>query len=512
MCHRHAHTRCRRSSVGGVTDVIDPTDPTDATDPLDPVDPLAPADPLDPLDAVVVGSRTVVPDASRPVAAVLEGERFVRWITWPDAVLPSRAVDRAEFRPSPTGAWVVYVAEGIDLAERTAVFLTPEGVSCSVDLGDRRPIGDDADGLWIGDPRDASTWTRAVDGHDDHDADEAAAGMDTIDPETLEWAPAGPFWPDRDTWTEPDEDDHDHDHEDDPDGDTDDDLDDPSVVMTASQWSFRVGHPWEDAGVDDPDGEPEHEPAPEDAPDVPQDTPPTEVVRIGHDGIRTPVQVDHLVDAVRVEGDRMTLRFHPTGPRLLAATYGGWDTHYEPREVHVDVSDGLPASVTTADLPSTPVVEDTDGDAWAADEEELDARRTPFVGRFDLSGVAGASWQMVEPAAEAVAASTAALRDAFTGLGDPGVVWTADSDEPRRSRSAHRAVEVTVEGTWPDTEVVVSFEHTDVPFLRLRRRYRVFDASGRPNDWGYVTVYLEEDIATGDIPPRSAAVDGVLDI
>ena len=60
--------------------------------------------------------------------------------------------------------------------------------------------------------------------------------------------------------------------------------------------------------------------------------------------------------------------------------------------------------------------------------------------------------------------------------------------------------------------MVVSFEHTAVPFLRLRRRYRVFDEAGHPLDWRYVTVYLEEDIATGHIASRRAAVDGVLEI
>jgi len=69
-----------------------------------------------------------------------------------------------------------------------------------------------------------------------------------------------------------------------------------------------------------------------------------------------------------------------------------------------------------------------------------------------------------------------------------------------------------VVGSWPDTEVVVSFEHRAVPFLRLRRRYRVFDDAGYPIDRQYVTVYLEEDIATGQIASRRAAVDGVLDI
>ncbi|MBF4626531.1 hypothetical protein [Curtobacterium flaccumfaciens] len=47
---------------------------------------------LEPVDAVGVGDATIVPDATRPVAAVVTGDD-VRWVTWPDAPLPDGAVD-----------------------------------------------------------------------------------------------------------------------------------------------------------------------------------------------------------------------------------------------------------------------------------------------------------------------------------------------------------------------------------------------------------------------------------
>ncbi|WIE72134.1 hypothetical protein [Curtobacterium sp. MCJR17_020] len=97
-------------------------------------------------------------------------------------------------------------------------------------------------------------------------------------------------------------------------------------------------------------------------------------------------------------------------------------------------------------------------------------------------------------------------------LAEPGILWTREHPEPRRAASAYRNVEVVVEGEWPATEVVVSFEHSDVPYLRLRRRYRVFDEAGHVEDWTYVTVYLDEDIGSGHIALRDEAVDGVLDI
>ncbi|GAA1494448.1 hypothetical protein [Curtobacterium herbarum] len=477
-------------------------------------------DPLDPLDVVAVGPVTIVPDTSRPVAAVVEGDEFQRWLTWPTAPLPSGAVDGADVWPSPSGVWIVYAAEDMEQSSRTAVFLSPEQPPRSVELGDRRPIGVDAEGLWVGDPRDASFWTEESSGTaEDHD------DLSRIDPETLEWAPVAPFWPDRDTWTEPEDDEDEEENEDedrpdplDGDGDGDDD-DDETFVGTASQWTVSIGRqPGSDDDQDDDDAD--------DGPvSAPLPTPPTEIVRITPADERTTVLVDHLVDAVSIEDGRMTLRFHPAGPRQVEVPFGergpwrSWDTVYEPREVVVDVTAGLPSAVVTEDHASVPATdEDGGGDleeleaVWAAEDAALQARRAPWVGRLDLTGASGASWQTPEPDPETVERSVAAVREQFVGLSEPSVMWSADTDTVTRVRSDYRAVQVDVDGAWPDTEVVVSFEHTAVPFLRLRRRYRVFDDAGYPIDRQYVTVHLEEDVATGHIPSRGAAVDGVLDI
>ncbi|MFK4481650.1 hypothetical protein [Curtobacterium sp. AB7] len=112
---------------------------------------------LDPADAVAVSDATIVPDATRPVAAVVTGED-VRWVTWPDAPLPDGAVDDVRVLATTEGAWVVYESngDGGDAVSRSAVHVTPTGVTTAVDLGDRQPLGADVDGLWIGDPRPAS--------------------------------------------------------------------------------------------------------------------------------------------------------------------------------------------------------------------------------------------------------------------------------------------------------------------------------------------------------------------
>lgn len=468
-------------------------------------------DHLVPLDAVPVGQHVIVPDAERPVAAVVRDGEPVRWLTWPDAPLPPRAVDGAEAWPTPDGLWIVYRSEGIEETTRTAVHLDPERVGAAVDLGDRRVVGVDATGLWLADPRDASAWMDRSDDEDDEDDEDDLASRLSDD---LPWAEAEPFWPDPATWTEPTDEDEDEDDEvwqpdddtgadDDPDRDTDGEH----VVATAYQWSVGFA---DDADAFDAPGLAE--------PGPPSPTPPTELQRIAPDGTRTTIQVDHLVEAVSVDGTEMTVRFHPTGPRRVPDGHRAWDVVYEPREVTLDVSAGLPRSIGTESLDSVPVEDDREYDADAADAEraresgELEARRGPFVERFDLDGVDGTRWRLRDLDAATRERCTADLVDEFTHLGDPLTSWSRGVDGLRRIRSDYRDVDVAVEGEWPATEVVVSFEHSAVPFLRLRRRYRVFDDTGRPVDHGYVTVYLEEEIATRHIPPRSAAVDGVLDI
>jgi hypothetical protein len=455
----------------------------------------APRDPLVPADVVVVGETTLLPDLFRPVAALVTGSE-VRWATWADAPLPERAVEEASVLGTPTGAWVVYHADDIDgPSEHCAVHLGPGGVTAAVALGTGRPVGADEHGLWVGDPRDASMWMDSMPTDDADSADGDGDDVRELDPETLPWSDAGPFWPDPATWSEP------LDEEEDDDELVEDD-DDPDGGFV---WTIGFG--------DDADERADaHADERTDPPAPPAPTPPTDLVLIRPDGDRTVIRVDHLVEGVRSEDGMLVVGYFPTGPRRVASGGSAWDVVYEPREVRLDVTDGLPETITTEDLPSVPAVEAGEDD-WEQEVERREAAREPWLDRFDLTGVPGtrwASWSADEASRER---TVARLRAMFEDLDAPSiVVWSRTEPHPRRIRSAYRDVRVSVEGDWPMTEVVVSFEHTDVPFLRLRRRYRVFDDAGHPIDPGYATVYLEEDIATGAIPPRSAAVDGVLDI
>lgn len=462
-----------------------------------------PKDPLFPADVVVVGDSTVLPDVFRPVAAVVAGGD-VRWLTWPSAPLPDRAIEEAEVWATPTGAWVVYRSDEIDEStQRTAVHVRPAGVTAAVDLETRRPIGADDLGLWLGDPRDASEWMDRS-GRADDEADDLAEG-DDLDPERLPWVPDIAFWPDRDGWVEPVARERGDDEDADADGDDPDDSGDPD-----GEWTIVFAGDDGSAGVDGSGSMAEVEPRPE--PGLPSPTPPTDLDLVRPDGTRKTIRVDRLVESVRSEGSWLVVRYFPTGPRRVPDEHHGWGIVYEAREVRVDVSGGLPESIETEAMASQPAPEDEDD--WEQEVERLEAARAPWIDRvdLDLAGVEDAHWPLWSAGTVAQERSVARLRAQFESLDEPSITWSRDHPEPRRIRSAYRDVEVTVEGQWPVAEVVVSFEHAEVPFLRLRRRYRVFDDSGRPIEWAYVTVHLEEDIASGHIPHRSGAVDGVLDI
>jgi hypothetical protein len=357
--------------------------------------------------------------------------------------------------------------------------------------------------MWMGDDEDEdedSEDEAAADGFvddtDGEDTDERDDPLDGVDPETLPWAPSEPFWPSPEEWAatlaageEPEDDDPEL---------LDDDADDDGPRYF---WS---------AGSDTDDDFPRRsEPPADPAPPLP--TPPTELVLVRTDGSRTMITVDHLVDDVRRTGSVLTIRYAPTGPRREPDASVFRSIVYVSREVDLDLSGGLPVTVTTDDLPSR-AASDEDETSWEDEQERLEAALAPWTERFDLTDVEGAHWPLHDLDAAARERAVADLVAVFEALDQPGILWTRDRPEPRRSASDYRAVEVTAEGEWPATEVVVSFEHRAVPYLRLRRRYRVFDDAGHVQDWPYVGVHLDEDIDSGHIADRSDAVDGVLDI
>ena len=73
-------------------------------------------------------------------------------------------------------------------------------------------------------------------------------------------------------------------------------------------------------------------------------------------------------------------------------------------------------------------------------------------------------------------------------------------------------VVVRVVGAWPDTALEWSFLHDSRRGLLLRRRVPLFDELGRVTPPQYAGVHLDEDLATGALPPAAAARDGVLEV
>ncbi len=67
-------------------------------------------------------------------------------------------------------------------------------------------------------------------------------------------------------------------------------------------------------------------------------------------------------------------------------------------------------------------------------------------------------------------------------------------------------------GSWPDTRLVIAFDHVDYPGIRLWRGVRLFDEIGRITPPDLAEVHLREDIETGNLPPAGDAVDGRLEV
>lgn len=136
------------------------------------------------------------------------------------------------------------------MVQRSAVFITPHGITVACDLGAGWPVGADSGGLWIGDPRDASTWMEAPDlpGRSAEVTD-----FEDLNTEDLEWMPSEPFWP----------------------------SDFPAYRRSTDDDGAETG-----GASDDQMDEVE--------PPRPLPTPATELVRIHADGGRSVILVDHL--------------------------------------------------------------------------------------------------------------------------------------------------------------------------------------------------------------------------
>ena len=438
--------------------------------------PVVSVDRLDPLPAVVCGSTAVVVDRFRPVAVLRAADASVRVVTWPDAPLPARSASPSVLA-APGCAWVVYAEDSTDgSAERaaTAVRIGLDGQVAFCELGTLEAIGADEHGVWLTpSPYPLLEETLGA-------VDEEAGADDAVDqgpPPGFDSAPVQ-AWEDFERAQR--------------------EVSDAQTVGDVAQF-LATASP--EMGEGESFGWFAYAPGSEPPPSAPSPEPPEPsptgaavLHRVGVSGGHEQMVVSRVVSRVQaVGGGVLRLVFHPTGLVLTADPDGyGYGVHYPRRVVEVDASAALPAAL------------DLDLDAMASQpfDEEEEGEEEPVVDeadRVDLANIVGTRWTPRPLGPEEVEAAVAAVRAQYAGLDEPHVVHTRRDDRWHRVQSEYADLEIRTEGMWPETEVVVDFTYRPQPAHRLRRRTRVFDAAGAPLVSPYLSVYLDEDLATTDL-------------
>jgi len=436
-------------------------------------------DRLDPLAPVVTGGVTFLVDRARPVAVLRDAGRAVRVVTWPDAPLPAASAS-ASVVAAPGCVWVIYTdhdADGSGPDGHTAVRVGIDGQVAARELGALTPIGVDEVGLWVC-PDPYLAMSHGLAGNDSELNDDGADGDDESPagpPQGLEHAPV-------ESW----EDFHRAERQAD------------EIEAAADAERFLATAPADNGEEDSlgwfafaPGDEPESAtPLPD--PPAPQPTGPVTLSRVRADGPVEEMVVSRVVSRVEaIDDGALRVVFHPTGLVRTPDGYGGYGVHYPQRTAEIDLGGGLPADVDLDALASRPVEEHQDED----DEEPV----IDEGDRVDLTGAAGTRWTPRPLDAEEVEAAVHAVREQYARLDEPDLVWTARDDRWHRVQSRYADLAVRVEGAWPDTEVVADFSLRPDRNRLLRRRTRVFDDAGVPSVSPYLSVYLDEDLATTDL-------------
>ena len=191
--------------------------------------------------------------------------------------------------------------------------------------------------------------------------------------------------------------------------------------------------------------------------------------------------------ALEQEDSLIVVTFFPTNPVGTVEHDGSVLSYsYPMSRIVLDFSSGLPLTLAVAEYEATalPLAEEWE-EMW--NDESLRDSDMPEEDRIELESVPGIDWAPAEISRDAIEAAVNNLVEQLEALAEPSTVWT------RRDDRVH---------------VVVEFHHREYSDALYRRGYRVFDASGRPIGRQYMTVYLEEDIATGHHP---AERDGVIE-
>lgn len=433
------------------------------------------ADLLDALDPVVVGGVMFLVDRSRPVAALRGVDGLATVVVWPDAPLPARSASPSVLA-APGCVWVVYAEDSTDPARTsaaTAVRIGVDGQVSACELGSLEAIGADEHGVWLAD----FPYLQLEEGLYDDEESDAGGPAALGPPEELSSAPVE-SWEDFEraqrqaTKAETEQ----------------------YFATFPSQSKEGETSGWftySPLQADEPE-----QPLP--APPPPSPSGPAVLHRVRVDGGREQMRVSRVVTRVQAEApERLTLVFHPTGVMLTAdPNWHGYVVHYPRRATKIDVSAGLPAVLDLDALPSQPL----DDEDEEQGEDEWEDQGGEGVGQdVDLGGVAGTRWSLRPISPDEVEAAVRSVRAQYAGLDQTHLVHTPRDDRWHRVQSKYADVEVRTEEAWPETEVVVDFTYLPNRDHRLRRRTRVFDHVGAPIGARYLSVYLEEDLATTDL-------------
>lgn len=429
-------------------------------------------------------------DRERPVA-VLRGDDSERVVTWPDAPLPARA-STARLVAAPDAVWVVYeayVPDSAGLVWSTAVRIGADGSAVGVDIGRLSVIGADSEGIWAS----PAPWPAPEPYPGDGDVEEPAS-FDSEDLPVESWED---FQKDEDDWRMGELSRH-------RDGRVDGVYTLSQLAELGDEDEGEHSYGWFASAPGSDPGEAATRLAP---PPAPGPSAPVELVRFGGDGRVDPLTVDRTVAEVAQDGSRTVFTFFPTNPvGTLDQETDSISYSYPQSRISVDLTDGVPSALTVGDHEAAAVPAD-DEECWdddtAGEAAEPDARDL-----VDLATVSGIDWAPAQLSADDIQAAVRDVVEQLEWLARPNTIWTRRDDRIHRVESPYRDLAVRASGDWPETQVTVEFRHREYADALYRRRYRIFDPAGRPIDREYLTVYLEEDIATGHHP---AARDGVIE-
>ena len=399
-------------------------------------------------------------DLDNPVALIRThaGDRVVSWET---AALPPTSAS-ASVISSPNRVWVLYRGHGVaDLREHedhvTAVAIGPDGSWTDFDLGRVSVYGADEVGIWVERMPDV--------------------------PELKQ-----------NPWNLPDFEDlplltHDEAF---PARKAEQSVEALAQVTTGESWIGFVGS----------NGVPIR-PTFDPPPGAPYDRPssPTDLLRIRLDGDQDVLSVDRSVWSIDQAEGALAITYlagDPTPP----SGYGMMN--YWTSQLRVRPIDPIADSIRVADhTSSAPRRHDLMG-MWAAQVEETE----PYVD-VDLPMV---DWSLRDPGPETIERVTEWTTNDLRSLGAPRGTYTVAAGTWARVQSSYDQVAVRVEGSWPLTQVIAEFTYRDWPGENIRIRRQVFDSAGAPAVPQYLSVYLDEDLATTKPEMYSRSPDGYIEL